>query len=71
MDLAKSIDRFRGPPIGLIVSWGAPHANAVVSPVTWWDYVKYEQDLWCAVMLVFLCIFATWISPGEDAVDPG
>lgn len=29
MDLTESINRFRGPLIGLIVSWGAPHADAV------------------------------------------
>lgn len=34
-------------------------------PVTWWDYVRYEQNLWCAAMLVLLCLYATWISPLE------
>jgi RNA polymerase sigma factor (sigma-70 family) len=28
-DLTEAIDRFRGPLIGLIVSWGAPHTDAV------------------------------------------
>lgn len=28
MDLSAAIDQFRGPLIGLIISWGAPHADA-------------------------------------------
>ena len=29
MELAKTLDRFRGPLIGLIASWGASYADAV------------------------------------------
>ncbi len=29
MDLTDSIDRFRGPLVGLIASWGAPHVDAL------------------------------------------
>jgi RNA polymerase sigma factor (sigma-70 family) len=28
LDLAEAIDRFRGPLVGLIASWGAPHVDA-------------------------------------------
>jgi RNA polymerase sigma-70 factor (ECF subfamily) len=29
LDFSDAVDRFRGPLLGLIVSWGAPHADAL------------------------------------------
>lgn len=34
-----------------------------VPPLTWWDYVRYEQTLWMASLVVLLCFYATLGSP--------
>jgi hypothetical protein len=41
-----------------------------VPPVTWWDYVRYEQTLWMSLMVAMLCFYATLGSPMRE-VDSG
>ena len=30
-----------------------------VSPLTWWDYIRYEPTLWMSLMVAMLCFYAT------------
>lgn len=34
-----------------------------VPPVTWRDYLRHERVLWAAILLVLLCLYATWRAP--------
>ena len=41
-----------------------------VPPVTRWDYLRYEMNLWAAVLLVLLCCFATLSAPIRRPQNP-
>jgi hypothetical protein len=34
-----------------------------VRPITWLDYIRYEQSLMMAILFTLVCVFATWGAP--------
>ncbi len=37
-----------------------------VPPISVWDYIRYESNLWMAVLLVLLCCYATLSAPNRN-----